>query len=80
MSELAGKEIPKDYRDIVNHQIEHLGWRYEKGGRHPKLYPADITKSPITLASTPSDYRAIKNFIAQIRRAGGQWPPEGKRR
>ncbi|WP_134667863.1 hypothetical protein [Amycolatopsis sp. CFH S0078] len=84
MAEHAGREIPKEYRDIVNYQVEHLGWRYDNGGGrggHPCLYPTDRTQRPIAISTTPTSHpRALKNFTAQIRRAGGQWPPEGSQR
>lgn len=74
-----GKEIPKEYREIVDHQISAYGWRYDPTGKgYPKLYPADRTKRPIAVPKTPSDRRGIKNFAAQIRQAGGEWPPGGK--
>ena len=39
------------------------------------LYPADRTKSPIPVATTPSDKRrGFLNWKAQIRRAGGVLP------
>jgi hypothetical protein len=81
MMSKPGKEIPKEYREIVAYQIERLGWRYDpKGKGHPVLYPADKAHGAIRMAQTPSDRRGIKNFVAVVRRAGGIWPPEGRQR
>ena len=75
-----GREIAKEYRDIVNYQIDRHGWRYDATGKkHPVLYPADASKPPLRVPTTPSDRRAIRNFTRDVRRRGGTWPPEGKR-
>lgn len=80
MSDRAGKEAPKEYREVVNHQVDKLGWRYRVIGKgHPHLYPADPSRRPIGVPTTPGDHRSLKNFIAQVRRAGGEWPPEKER-
>lgn len=80
MTEQPGNEIPKEYRDIVAHQIETHLWRYRTGKGHPKLYPANRDQRPIPVPTTPKGGRshALANFIGQIRRAGGTWPPEEK--
>lgn len=76
MSDRAGKEVPKEYRAIVNHQVDRFGWRYDASGKgYPQLYPTDRTKRPIAVPKTPSDHRGIKNFIGKVRNAGGEWPP-----
>jgi hypothetical protein len=51
-------------------KLEAQGWRIEDGGKHIKAYPPDRTKPIVTLARTPSDYRAIKNAVSQLRRSG----------
>lgn len=57
------------------------GWRVEhrKGG-HYMAFPADKTQPPVAFAATPSDHRAIKNTISQMRRSGliWPWPPKGQ--
>lgn len=76
MADLPGKEIPKEYREIVAHQVRTLGWRYDtKRGGHPVLYPADRTKRAIPVPTTPGDHRGLRNFTSLVRQAGGQWPP-----
>jgi hypothetical protein len=72
-----GREIPQDYREIVEHLITVQGWRYDKRGKgHPVLYPADRSQPQLRVPTTPTrDARAIKNFVADIRRRGGVWPP-----
>lgn len=66
-----GREIPKSYREIVAALIDQ-GWRYDASGKgHPKLYPADRSQHMIAVPTTPGDQRSLKNFRAQVRRAGG---------
>lgn len=73
--DLPGREIPKEYREIVTALVEHQGWRYNASGQgHPKLNPPDRTNPMMTVPTTPGDRRSLRNFIAQVRRAGGQWP------
>lgn len=72
-----GSEIRKEYRDVVEYLIDVHGWRYDAtGSGYPQLKPPDKTKRQIPVPKTPSrDPRAFHNWVAQIRRAGGVWPP-----
>lgn len=81
MSDRPGREIPKDYREVVTYQIDHHGWRYDASGKgYPVLYPSDKSQPPLRLARTPSDRRGFKNFLSAVRQRGGTWPPEGRQR
>jgi hypothetical protein len=75
-----GGEIPKDYRKVVKYLVNSQGWGYKKPARsgYPKLIPADSTQVPIKIPKTPSSQRAYSNWLAEIRRKGGHWPPERK--
>ena len=79
MTELPGRELSKEWREVVAHQVTALGWRYERGRKHHKLYPADATQRPLIIPGSASDHRALRNFITAVRRAGGVWPPRGGR-
>jgi hypothetical protein len=72
-----GQEIPKDYRKVVVHLIDNEGWTYRRpvGGGYPRLIPADPAHRPIRLPKTPSSQRTFDNFVAEVRRKGGHWPP-----
>ena len=71
----AGNEVPKEYRIIVNELVDNQGWRYDNSGQgYPKLYAPSGARM-ISVPKTPSDQRSLRNFIAQVRRAGGIWPP-----
>lgn len=62
---------PKQLRKI-RQAVEAQGGRWEvreKTG-HIAVWPADRTKKPVFMSGTPSDWRAVKNFVAQLRRAG----------
>lgn len=75
MTDIPGREIPKEYREIAVELVNNQGWRYAIGKKHPVLYPADTTRPAIRVATTPTtDPRALKNWVAQIRRSGGIWP------
>lgn len=82
MSDRPGREIPKEYREIVLYQIEHHGWRYNSSRKgHPLLYPADRSKRPLAVSTTPGDRaHGLTNFINKVRNAGGTWPPEGRQK
>lgn len=77
LQDTAGIPVPKDYREVARELVDNQGWRYDRNpkGKHPKLCPPDSTTRPIPVPTTPSTSpRALKNFVAQIRRAGGIWP------
>jgi hypothetical protein len=73
-----GPEIPKDYRKVVTYLIDNEGWSYRKaiGNGYPKLLPASSAQTPIRVPKTPSSQRTYSNWLAEIRRKGGHWPPE----
>ncbi len=76
MGDQPGREIPKEYRDIAKHLVNVQGWTYRTTKKHPVLVPRDKTKPQLRVSTTPtSDPRALKNFIADVRRRGGIWPP-----
>ena len=67
-----GRELSKEWRAIATELVRNQGWRYEYKGKHAKLYPADKQYIAIVFSATPSDGRAIKNFIALVRRSGAR--------
>ena len=78
-----GQEIPKEFRQVAQELFDNQGWGYDAGrarGGHPTLYPADKTKGQVQVPTTPGDRRSFANWIAQIRRAGGVWPPPPRRK
>ena len=72
------REVPKDYREVITYLIDNEGWTYKlpSGDGYPKLIPADSAHSPIKVPKTPSSQRTYSNWLAEIRRKGGHWPPE----
>jgi hypothetical protein len=78
--QVPGRELPKEYREIAVDLVRNQGWRYRYGKGHPTLYPADKTQVPLIVPTTPSDNRSFKNFVADVRRRGGIWPPKGSGR
>lgn len=73
-----GGEIAKQYAEVVNYLIDHEGWRYKRpvGGGYPRLLPADRSKDGISIPKTGHTRgRRFANWIGQVRRAGGHWPP-----
>lgn len=61
------KEIKKILR-----QLDQQGWRIKDTGKHIKAYPPDRSKRMVVLPRTPSDHRALKNAISQLRRSGAR--------
>ncbi|MPY80644.1 MAG: hypothetical protein GEV04_19790 [Actinophytocola sp.] len=72
-----GREIAKEYRDIVNYQIDHHGWRYDASGKgYPRLHPGDRAQPPISIPKTPSSRHSLAVFARKVRQRGGTWPPK----
>lgn len=60
----------KDLKAIVR-MAKAQGWRVEqRGSGHLTFYPPDPKKPFIVSGGTPSDYRALLNLRAHLRRAG----------
>jgi hypothetical protein len=77
-----GPEVSKEHREVIVDLIDNQGWAYRlpPGRGYPMLYPADTTKSRIRVPKTGhSKGHAFGNWLAEVRRKGGQWPPERKR-
>lgn len=76
-----GQEIDKEHREVVNYLINNEAWRYKrpKGGGYPKLFPPGRGQTSIKVPKTGHTRgRAFSNWISEIRRKGGHWPPERK--
>jgi hypothetical protein len=73
---MPGGELKKDYRIIARHQIKALAWGYDPGtkGKHPRLFPVDKDQPPLMIPGSPGSQRSLTNFIADVRRRGGEWP------
>lgn len=67
-----------DVRKIVK-AAKSQGWHEDRTTRgHVRLTPADKAKEPSIFSGTPSDVKAIRNFLSHLRRNGFIWPPPGK--
>ena len=76
-----GREIGNDHRKVIEYLIDNEGWTYKlpQGGGYPRLYPADRSQPTIRVPRTGNTRgRAFSNWIAEVRRKGGHWPPERK--
>lgn len=76
-----GGEVDSDHRKVIIHLIDDQGWRYKKpsGGGYPRLFPANPACGSIKVPKTGHTRgHAFSNWIAEIRRKGGHWPPERK--
>lgn len=60
--------VPKDFRPYVKTAVKR-GWRFERRKRHAWLYAPDGVTT-VSVPSSPSDHRALKNTICELRRAG----------
>jgi hypothetical protein len=58
----------KNINTLVNQLLKYKGWSIKRG-RHPILVTPMGRK--LTVPSTPSDFRAYKNFKLDIRRLQG---------
>jgi hypothetical protein len=67
-----------DLRDLVK-AAKRQRWRIDTTtSGHVRFTPPDPTKKACVFPGTPSDQRAIRNFLSQLRRQGFVWPPERK--
>lgn len=67
--------MDNDTRRLLN-EAERQGWTVSPGkGGHIKLYSPDGF-TIVTMGSTESDRRALRNTIARMRRAGFKWSPK----
>lgn len=63
--------MQKDLRQLLR-RVDRLGWTIQQGGSHLKVIGPN--GAFVTVPSTPSDWRAIRNCRAQLRRAGCPLP------
>jgi hypothetical protein len=76
-----GREIDQMYREVISYLIDSAGWSYRLpgGGGYPRLYPADRNYPPIKVPKTGhTKGHRFANWLAEVRRAGGEWPPGRK--
>jgi hypothetical protein len=69
-----------DLRDLEK-AAKKQGWAVDRTTKgHVRFTPKDPTVSPAIFSGTPSDWRAIHNFLADLKRKGFKWPwpPPGK--
>jgi hypothetical protein len=65
---------------VILDLIDNQGWMYKlpTGRGYPRLYPPDRTQGQIRVPKTGHTRgHAFDNWLAEVRRKGGQWPPEG---
>lgn len=65
--------LKKDYEAVIKEAVRQ-GFKAEKTGRGNKLMllsPDGVGK--VRCAATPSDYRGMKNLIAELRKLGFEW-------
>lgn len=64
------KGVSSDLQDLIQLAVDQ-DWKVEwtKGG-HLRLTPPDPSKPQIFSASTPSDWRGVKNMRARMKRSG----------
>jgi hypothetical protein len=74
-----GRELPKEYREIAVELVRNQGWRY-RYGKSPHAAPGRQDQVPLIVPTTPSEHRSFKNFVTDVRRRGGIWPPKGSGR
>jgi hypothetical protein len=59
-----------DLKEILDICVTKHGCRIEYYGSHVRVLPPDPKMGMVGISQHPSDHRAIRNFIAQLRRAG----------
>lgn len=59
----------KELKQLIA-KLEAQGWTIKTGGGHIKALAPNKADGMVTFGSTPSDYRAMKNTVAELRRHG----------
>lgn len=62
--------VPKDLRRAVRAALD-AGWVIRPGTRHAVLLSPD-GRTTVGVPSSPSDWRSIRNTLAELRRGGVQ--------
>jgi hypothetical protein len=77
------KGVTMELRDLEK-AARRQGWKVDRTTKgHPRFTPKDPTIQAEVFSGTPSDWRAIHNFLAALKRKGFLWPPpqgKGKKR
>jgi hypothetical protein len=76
-----GQEVSNgDQRKVIRHLIDNEGWAYKKpvGRGYPRLYPPDSDKWIRVPKTGHTKGHAFENWVAEVRRNGGHWPPGRK--
>lgn len=69
-----------DLRDIIE-AAEDQGFHVDRTSKgHWRFVPPDPDQPIVHHSGTPSDWRAVRNLVARLRRVGLEWPPKGKGR
>ena len=50
--------------------LEAQGWRVDMRGNTYRCFPPDREMSPVFIAATPTDHRAIRNMMRDLGHAG----------
>jgi hypothetical protein len=59
-----------NYKKVFR-KARQQGWKVTiSNGNHWKLVPPDPTRKILFTANSPSDYRAFRNFLADMKRNG----------
>jgi hypothetical protein len=74
--------MDSETRRLIKAAVDQ-GWRVRETGKNYLLFwPPDRKRSCVIRAKTPSDHRAERNFLQEMRKRGFIWPSgkqEGKK-
>ena len=60
----------KQIRKLIKDAEKWSGWRVEAVKKGWMLYPPDKSQSGVLIHKTPSDHRAWKNMMSELRKRG----------
>lgn len=60
----------KEILELIGKARTWGGWRVEVKDKGWMVYPPDKTKSGVMIHKTPSDWRAWKNVLSELRKRG----------
>lgn len=60
----------KEVKRLIAEARTWSGWRVEEISKGWMIFPPDKSLSGVTVHKTPSDWRAWKNILSELRRRG----------
>jgi hypothetical protein len=79
LTENKRKRTMAEFKDIRK-EARRQGWREQPTKKGINFIPPDPAKPIVNWHGTPSDWRAVRNLLAQMKGSGFMWPPPRRKK